>query len=187
MGRSHRTVDVRLKSANGAARRAAERLREISAARLAELFRLPPGERFDHLEDGALVQADRAALRQSIRKEIVRSKSARLRAAVWREVSAATHSLLRSLSKLEIVASTVIVAAWLALAWSNTGHRATLARPVQFLTEDQSGAHSNLLLPAGARVVVKRGWDGVYRVRHWVPLRGYETFRLPPDTWRLAP
>lgn len=187
MGRPPRTVDVQLKSAQSDASIAAERLRRISAARLEQFLRLSTPELLAHLDDRALSRADRNFLRQSIRKEVVRSRRARLCAIVRRGMRAATQLLARGLLKLEIVAPSIIVVAWLVLAWNQSAHRAVLARPVLFSAPDQFGIPTNAVLPEGAMVIVRRGWDGVYRLRRWAPFEGYKTIDLPVDAIRLTP
>lgn len=68
------TVSARLSAAQGEACRAADQVRRVSAARLAELLRLPPAERLCHLDEPGLVEADRAALRRSVQASLPRRR-----------------------------------------------------------------------------------------------------------------
>jgi hypothetical protein len=52
---------------------------------------------------------------------------------------------------------------------------------------DEYGNSIDAALPSGRRIIVRVGWDGVYRLRHWIPKNGYETVAIPDDAIEWAP
>lgn len=179
------TVSARLSAAQGEACRAADQVRRVSAARLAELLRLPPAERLCHLDEPGLVEADRAALRRSVQASLPRRRRpsryrfrVRLRGPRARRLSA---RVVRLVLTPEIMLPLLLAVAWLGLAWTHTAHIATLIRDVPIRLAGDDGHLVETALPKGAVAIVGLGWNGVPRLRHWLPGRGYETVPLPPD------
>jgi hypothetical protein len=183
----HTVVEARLKAAQGAARDANERSRRRSATRLKEILRLPPSDRLSCFDDPALAPEDQAALRRSIKEELVRPKwRAHLRRSCVHGTRLMTR-LFQPVLSLEIMLPAAAFAVWLAIAWGQSAHIAILTRtvPIRMLTDE--GYWVDTALPSGRKIIVRLGWDGVYRLRHWIPGRGYETVPVPADAIEWAP
>lgn len=176
-------VSARLTAAKAEARRATDQVRHTSAARLAELLRLPAAERLAHLDDAVLVAADRTILRRSLQVSLPRTRRrARflipLRGPRARRLVA---GVVRLGLTLEIVVPLLIAAAWLGLAWSRTAHIATLTRDVPIRLVADDGRVVDAILRSGHAHIMGRDWNGMPQWRHWLPGRGYETVTLPPN------
>lgn len=137
--------------------------RAASAARLATLLRLPPTERFAHLDDADLRPEHRTVLRRSLRPHLPRSRSRlprlwprRARLRVW------TSRLLTSLLAFEISVPAALALAWAIMAWHNTAHWMVLTRAVQFDVGRANGASESYTAGPG-KTIVRYGWDGVPR------------------------
>ena len=178
-------VSARLSAAQGEARRAADEVRRVSAARLAELRLLPPAERLSRLDEPGLVEADRAALRRSVQACLPRARRPSRYRFRYRLRSPRARRLAARIVRLgltpEIVLPLVLAVAWLGLAWTHTAHIATLIRDVPVRLAGDDGHLVEAVLPKGSVAVVGSGWNGVPRLRHWLPRWGYETVPLPPD------
>lgn len=156
-------VDRQVAQAKRQAEARAARNRAASAARLETLLRLPPAERFAHLDDADLKLEHRTALRRSLRPHLRRSPRrsprpwplrARLRA--W------TSRLLTALFAFEISVPLALALAWAIMAWQNTTHWMVLTRAVQFDVERAGGAIESYTAGPG-KTIVRYGWDGVPR------------------------
>jgi hypothetical protein len=181
------TVSARLTAAQAEARRASEQVRRTSAARLTELLCLAPAERLAHLDETDLIDADRAALRRSLQASLPRGRGPsqqrfrfrfRLRGPRTRRLAA---RILRLGLNPEIVLPLLLVVAWLGLAWTRTAYVATLTRDVPVRRPGNDGRLVAVVLPKGLSGNVGLGWNGVPRLRHWLPGHGYVTVPLPTD------
>ena len=167
------TAQERLAAAAAAARQASRAVDRTSRAKLDRILRLPPRQRFMHLDDIDLTPTDRGIVRRSVMAKLERPRSAPW-PGWWAKI---VHGMrTRSTAILAHPAAVFAIcvgAAWLALAWWHTprvGYSET-AQPV-FLYGER-GFVTAYTFPPRTWIAVERMSGGQALVRLWMPGQGY--------------
>ena len=167
------TAQQRLAAATAAARQARRGVDRTSRAKLDKVLKLPPRQRFMHLDDVDLTPADRGILRRSVMAKLERPRLPRWEGwwpRSWRWVRARSMAVL---AHPAAVFAVCVGAAWLALAWWHTpqvGYSET-AEPVYLY--GAGGFVTAYTFPPRTWIAVERTSGDRALVRLWMPGQGY--------------
>lgn len=181
MARPPKIVDERIAQAEAAKVSSIAKRQEGSTARLAELMALTAKDRFAHLDDPALMLADRRALRRSIEQAV--APTWRMPRRLWRS-GRLSRRLGRAVARTVLepfVACSILVFAGVAgLAWHNTAHPVFLTQRLDYTIRVGTQTTDGWNDPGALEYLVS-DWRGNAAIRFWFPGFGYARVPIAPD------